>query len=154
MNAIPTLLLAASLSVASVQAEPLVDATNPDTLVQLVRGFGSATLEKDDYGDPLITGRINGSKYGVYFYGCEDGRDCNDVQFSAAWAGYDVSMNRINEWNKTKRYGKAYLDDDGDPNIELIVNLKYGVSRDNFDDTIDWWMLTMNEFEKYIAEGN
>ncbi|GAA0697622.1 YbjN domain-containing protein [Marinobacterium maritimum] len=152
MKAIPTMLLAAGLSVANVQAEPLVDATNPETLVQLVRGFGSATLEKDDYGDPLITGRIDGSKYGIYFYGCDNNRNCNDVQFSAAWSGYDVSMRRLNEWNKTKRYGKAYLDEDGDPNIELIVNLKYGVSRDNFDDTVDWWMLTMKEFKQYIDE--
>lgn len=64
--------------------------------------------------------------------------------------GYDVSIRDMNEWNSSKRYGKAYLDDDGDPNIEMTVNLKYGVGRDNFDDTIDWWMLTMKEFEQYI----
>lgn len=154
MKAIPIMLLAAGLSVTGVQAESLVDATDPEKLAQLVRGFGSATLEKDDYGDPLITGRINGSKYGIYFYGCDDNRDCKDVQFAAAWAGYDVSMAQINEWNRTKRYGKAYLDSDGDPNVELIVNLKYGVSRDNFDDTIDWWMLTMKEFEQFIDDAD
>jgi len=31
--------------------------------------------------------------------------------------------------------------------------LKYGVSSSNFDDTIDWWMLTMKEFEKYIQDN-
>jgi len=150
MKAIPILFVAAGLSVAHAQAESLVDATDPERIVQLMRGFGSSTLETDDYGDPLITGRVEGSKYGIYFYGCEENRSCKDIQFSAAWAGYDVSMHQINEWNKTKRYGKAYLDNDGDPAIEMSVNLTYGVSRDNFDDTIDWWTITMKEFESYI----
>jgi len=154
MKAIPILFIAAGLSVASAQAASLVDATDPERIVQLMRGFGSSTLESDDYGDPLITGRVEGSKYGIYFYGCKENRNCKDIQFSAAWAGYDISLHRINEWNKTKRYGKAYLDNDGDPAIELSVNLTYGVSRDNFDDTIDWWVITMKEFEKYIQSAN
>lgn len=152
MKATSILLLAAGLSVTTVQAAPLVDASNPDTIVQMMRGFGSATLESDEYGDPLITGRIDGNKYGIYFYNCEDNKDCENVQFSAAWAGYDVSMHQMNEWNKTQLYGTAYLDKDGDPSIDLTVNLKYGVSRENFDDTIDWWVLTIKEFEKYIDD--
>ncbi|MBA4503681.1 YbjN domain-containing protein [Marinobacterium marinum] len=152
MKAIPIMLLTAGLCAANVQAASQVDATDPQQILELAKGFGSATLEEDDYGDPLITGRINGSKYGIYFYGCDDNRDCTDIQFSAAWSGYDITLEQINDWNLNKRYGKAYLDDDGDPTVELIVNLKYGVSRDNLDDTIDWWKLTMTEFEQFIDE--
>ena len=148
------LLLAASLGAASLQAAPLVDATDPERIAQMIRGFGSATLETDDYGDPLISGRINGSKYGVYFYNCDDNRDCENIQFTAAWAGYDVSLRQMNEWNQSQLYGTAYLDEDGDPNIDLVVNLKHGVSHKNFDDTIDWWVLAMKEFEAYIAQDN
>lgn len=148
------LLLAASFSATSLQAAPLVAATDPEQIAQMIRGFGSATLETDEYGDPLITGRINGSKYGVYFYNCEDNSNCKTIQFSAAWAGYDVSLRQMNEWNQSQLYGTAYLDEDGDPNIDLVVNLRYGVSHKNFDDTIDWWVLAMKEFEAYIAQDN
>ena len=37
------------------------------------------------------------------------------------------------------RFGKAYLDLDGHPTIEMNVNLSKGVSRENLDDTLDWW---------------
>lgn len=150
MKAIPMLCLAAGLCAANVQAEALVNATDPERVMELVRGFGSATLEQDAYGDPKITGRIDGHKFNLYFYGCDDNRNCSDLQFAAAWAGQDVSLRRINEWNKTTRYGKAYLDSDGDPTLEMTVNLKYGVSRDNFDDTIDWWKLAMSEFVEHL----
>lgn len=152
MKAISTVLLAASLCAASVQAAPLVDATDPEVLLELAKGYGSATLKEDDYGDPLIVGRVEGNKYSIFFYGCEDNRDCDDILFSAAWSGYDITMRDMNDWNNEKRYGKAYLDNDGDPALELVANLKYGVSRRNLDDTIDWWALTMQEFEEYIDE--
>lgn len=151
MKTLPTLLLAGALGAAPLQAAPLVDASDPERLMQLARGFGSASLERDDYGDPLITGRIDGYKYGIYFYGCAQNRQCNDVQFAAAWGGHQVSWQTINDWNRTKRYGKAYLDQDGDPAIEMSVNLKYGVSRANFDDTLDWWVLTLKEFASHIG---
>jgi len=152
MKAISTLLLAAALGATNVQAASLVDATQPKQLLELAKGYGSASLEEDDFGDPLIVGRINGTRYSIYFYGCENNKDCDDVQFNAAWTGYDTSLRQMNTWNTNKRYGTAYLDDDGDPNIDLIVNLKYGVTRNNFDDTLDWWKLTMEEFAEYINE--
>ncbi|GAB0153733.1 MULTISPECIES: YbjN domain-containing protein [Marinobacterium] len=157
MKAASILLLAAGVgtmsNVTGVQASSLVEASDPEKIVQLARGFGSATLGTDDYGDPLITGRIDSNKYGIYFYNCEDNKDCENIVFSAAWADQPVSLQRINEWNETQLFGTAYLDEDGDPNIDMPVNLKYGVSSSNFDDTIDWWMLTMKEFEKYIQDN-
>lgn len=147
-----TLALTTLLTAGHVQAEQLVTATDPDHIAQLVRGFGSAVVEQDEYGDPLITGRIEGTKYGIYFYNCTDNADCKDIQFSTAWSDYDVSMAKINEWNRDMRFGKAYLDDDGDPNLDMVVNLRYGVSNDNFDDTIDWWRVIMNDFVEFIEK--
>ncbi|MBY5992484.1 YbjN domain-containing protein [Ferrimonas balearica] len=125
----------------------LVDATNPSEIMNLARGFGSASLDTDGEGDPMIVGRINGTRYVIYFYGCDDGRRCREIQFNAAWGGTGVTLTDINEWNETTRYGKAYLDGDGDPNIEFTVNLHKGVSRDNLEDTIDWWKVAMETFE-------
>ena len=47
-------------------ADSLIDATKPERLHEIARGFGSAELDKDSQGDPRITGRIEGTKYGIY----------------------------------------------------------------------------------------
>lgn len=153
MKLFTSLLLAASLATTSVQAAPLLDATDAERILQLARGFGSASLGEDDIGDPLITGRIEGSKYGIYFYGCDDNHhNCNELQFSAGWADVEVALSDINEWNKTRRFGKAYLDEENDPILEFSVNLEHGVTPDNFDSTLDWWASALKEFKEYIGE--
>ncbi|MBY6107138.1 YbjN domain-containing protein [Ferrimonas balearica] len=129
-------------------AQALVDGTEPEAILELARGYGSAELETDSEGDPMITGRINGTQYVVYFYGCEAGQSCREVQFVAAWAGTDMDMEGVNRWNEETRYGKAYIDHEGDPVLEFTVNLYKGVTRANLDDTIDWWKVAMTAFEE------
>jgi hypothetical protein len=50
------------------------------------------------------------------------------------------------DWNREKRFGKAYLDQDGDATVEMNVNLHGGVSLANLEATIDWWRLILDEF--------
>ena len=131
-------------------AEELIDAKKPEAILNIAKGFGSAKLGKDSEGDPLITGRIKGTRYGIYFYGCNsEGEDCDDIQFNAAWSGVKVSLKAVNRWNAKKRYGKAFIDSEGDPVIQMTVNLDYGVSADNLDDTFNWWTKALEDF---IAE--
>ena len=110
------------------------------------------TLSRDSGGDPMLTGKIQGTPYYVYFYGCDDANaNCSAVQFKA---GYDLAqglaLDQVNDWNRKMRFGKVYLDEEQDPFLELDVNLLYGVSDANFADTIDWWRVVMQEFEKHI----
>ena len=51
-------------------AADLVDATKPQELYEIARGWGSATLETDQEGDPVIRGRIEGVAYTIDFYNC------------------------------------------------------------------------------------
>ncbi len=128
------------------KAQELVDGSDPEVIRELIRGFGSATLGTDGIGDPMITARIEGNRFRVYFYDCENNRDCSAIQFQAGWATDGISNATITEWNNLKRFGKAYLDDENDPWLEMDVNLAYGVSRANLEDTIDWWRVALNAF--------
>lgn len=140
------------LAGASPALAQLVDATNPSRIYEIAKGFGSAELDKDSQGDPRITGRIDGTKYGIYFYGCSNGRDCDDIQFSAGWSGAKVTLDDVNRWNRQKRYGKAYLDRDGDPRLEMVVNIDYGVSSKNLEDSFSWWMKALKGFKEEILK--
>lgn len=136
-----------------VSADELIDATKPEAILNIAKGFGSAKLSKDSEGDPLITGRIRGTRYGIYFYGCDsEGADCDDIQFNAAWSNVKVSLEAINQWNAQKRYGKAFIDSEGDPVIQMTVNLDYGVSESNLDDTFNWWTKALDGFIEEVVE--
>lgn len=136
----------------SAQAATIIDASSPSAIAEAARGFGSASIETDNTGDPKITGRIDGNRYGIFFYGCSSGKNCKSVQFYAGWAGQKVSLAAINEWNKSKRYGRAYLDKDNDPMLEMDVNLHGGVTRDNLDNTIDNWATLVKTFKSQVIQ--
>ena len=132
-------------------AAQLVSAEEPEQILEIAKGFGSARLKTDSTGDPLIVGRINGTKYGIYFYGCnKQHKECDDIKFGAAWSGEAVSLKKINTWNRSKRFGTAYLDKDGDPNVDMAVNLDYGVTVDNLEDTFNFWSLILKSFRKEV----
>ena len=134
----------------SASASELIDATDPDEIVNIARGYGAATLGVDGVGDPQITGRIAGNAYSIFFYGCTEGRNCTNLQFSSGWITDRVDMDRINAWNRRNRFARAYLDDEDDPIIEMDVNMEFGVTRRNFDDTFGVWSAVLSAFAEFI----
>jgi len=76
-------------------AAQLVSAEEPEQILEIAKGFGSARLKTDSTGDPLIVGRINGTKYGIFFYGCnKQHKECDDIKFGAGWSGVAVSRSK------------------------------------------------------------
>ena len=133
-------------------ATEIISAENPEAILNIAKGFGSAKLEKDPGGDPLITGRIEGKVYIIVFDGCENGKKCDDIHFGAAWSGKKVSLNDINRWNRDKKFGTALLDTDGDPVLRMFVNIDFGVTEKNLEDTFDWWSKALSVFKKDVLK--
>jgi hypothetical protein len=145
-------ILVAALAVPGADAAhagEMIDATDPAGVLSIVRNFGDAALTKDGMGDPLIEGRIDGKEFVLYFYECEENRDCKSLMFFATWEAEDLTDEMMAEWNREKRFGKAYIDEDDRAAVEMNVNLHGGVTRDNLNDTLDWWRLVLVEFSDY-----
>jgi len=149
-SVIAVVCLSVIIATPATYASEIVSAENPEAILNIAKGFGSATLKKDSAGDPFIVGRIDGTKYGIVFYGCNNGKECDEIQFSAGWSGANASLDDINKWNSKKKYGKAYLDRDGDPRLDMMVNLDYGVTEKNLDDSFNWWTKVLGGFKKEI----
>lgn len=130
-------------------AEEIV-AGEPERIRDLASGFGSATLETDDTGDPMISGRISGYKYVMYFYGCEGSDTCKDIQLMASWTDTHANAGHMHQWNFENRFGTAFIDSDGDPTIQMSINLAYGVTRENLDDSMDWWRVVLTDFATFV----
>ncbi|MCB1482619.1 MAG: YbjN domain-containing protein [Rhodobiaceae bacterium] len=130
----------------------LIDAKNPEALVAIMRDLGyRTTLTTDSQGDPMIEAKVAGAPTTIFFYGCTDNKDCNQIQFRAAFnTGGKGSPAAMAEWNKNRLFGVASLDSEFDPVIEMAVNMRGGVSKENFEDTVDWWDVVLTQFKEHI----
>ncbi|TBW37052.1 YbjN domain-containing protein [Siculibacillus lacustris] len=124
-----------------------------EAIAAIARAYGEATVSKDKNGDPTIKVRSKGAGWTMSFYGCEKGTDCLSIEL---YHGFETdakpSPERINEWNRTKRWGKAYLDKDGDPNLNFDINLRGGVMRANLDSDIARWVDMIGDFKAFVAK--
>jgi hypothetical protein len=131
----------------------MVTAKDPDTVVKALQAGGyTVELAKDSTGDPMIRSTAPGHPFRILFYGCKAGSSCETVQFAA---GYDKkarsSLEAINDWNRTKRFGRAYIDADGDPFLLMDVDLDDGgVSSQLFADNLEFWASVRTAFELHI----
>lgn len=70
--------------------------------------------------------KINGFKTRLII---PDG-EASNIQFHTAFNDGSATPEKVNAWNRTKRYSRTYLDDDGDPHLELDLDLEGGVTRE------------------------
>ena len=147
-------IIAAFLALApfTASAQALVDASDVDVIASLIQEEGyRAVVSTDGVGDPMITSSANGYEFDVYFYGCTDGENCRDIQFSINLDVEDgMSLTSVQDFNLEKRWAKVYLDEESDPFLEMDYNMYGGVSVTNFNDTLDWWVIIMSEFLEYV----
>jgi hypothetical protein len=132
----------------------MVRAQDPQSLVKALTAAGyAAQLSTDKGGEPMITSAVNGTNFQIFFYNCTAHKDCATVQFNS---GYDLSsrmdVERINDWNTHNRFGRAFLDKDRDPILQMDVDLDDGgVSPALFIDNIEFWKSILADFEVAIG---
>ncbi len=51
------------------------------------------------------------------------------LQFFAYYKGGGVSLEQINQWNRTRRFSRSFLDEKGNPCLKLDLDLRGGVTR-------------------------
>ena len=146
-------LAAAVLWAAPAQAQ-MVRGQDPASVVSALQAAGyAAKLGTDKVGDPMITSGVNGTNFQIFFYNCVNHLNCATVQFHS---GYDlttpVALDQINSWNRSQRFGRAYLDKENDPILEMDLDLDDGgISPLLLIDNIEFWASILGNFEKHIG---
>lgn len=112
------------------QAE-VIERVSPDQIETILKARGYLVERKSTpEGKVYTTFQAMNLKHSVYYYGCDAAQNCDSVQM---YSGYSLNDNtgiaaRINEWNRTKRLSRAYLDQENDPCIETDLHLQGGVT--------------------------
>ncbi|MEM7508986.1 MAG: YbjN domain-containing protein [Pseudomonadota bacterium] len=133
----------------------LIDASDPQALTDIVARRGTGFWRRDGLRDPVIRAETAGQSWRVEFYGCSNGSNCTDLRFVAEFPSSEdelIEPDRIADWNTNQRFGKASIDEEGAAVLEMNLILAGGVTRQNFDLTLDWWLLALNQFQAEFAD--
>lgn len=147
--------VAAAIGWATPATAQMVKAQEPMTVLAAMQkaGYATAKLGIDKLGDPYIEAAVNGTTFQAFFYNCTDHKACATLQLHS---GYDLdktpTATLINSWNRTQRFGRAWLDDQGDPILEMDIDLDDGgMSSALFADNLEFWATIVAAFEKHIG---
>jgi hypothetical protein len=127
---------------------------DPGSVVRALQDGGyAAKLGVDKVGDPMITSGVGGTTFQIFFYNCTDHKACATIQFQSAYhVTPAVNLDAVNQWNRDKRFARAYLDHDNDPVLAMDVDLDDGgVTPLLFVDNIEFWESLLPDFEKRIG---
>ena len=153
MSTIRQTLLAAAFLVPSAGFAQQIVATDATSIANFFLDEGTEpSVETDSTGDPMIKVDYYGADFTIYFYGCDDGQNCQSIQF---YSGYrtdgGVRLSKINEWNADNRYAFSYISESGNARIEQDLYLgSGGVNSDDFAKIVGIWVRSVKEFEEHI----
>lgn len=132
----------------------LVCASKPQTIVDALLAAGyKARLTKDGEGDPKIESAANGYDFSIFFYDCQQGRNCASIQFQVSFADDGKNTPELaNEWNRSKRFLQMSVGKDNGLRVCYDVTTVGGLNSKNFADVIDWWAGMMGQLNRFFKE--
>jgi len=145
---------AALLTATPAQAE-LVTASDPQILKSILESRGwEATIVHNKGAAPYIQIQNGDLRFRMFLLNCVQNERCESVQYFLAFNdAKTISLDDLNEWNRTKRYARAYRDQEGDPVLEMDVNLgASGIPRPNVGISLNIWSFLMEDFRKFVID--
>lgn len=134
----------------------LVSPSTPQKIVEIVQSRGwPAELVTSRDNDPYIQSEYNGLKFLVLFMNCDSSHNkCKTLQYYLGFSdAKDTTLDQLNEWNKTKRFARAYRDDAGDPVLEMDLDVDFaGLPRENIGETLNTWATLMDSYHEFLFD--
>lgn len=126
--------------------DPEVDGYTDAELVQIFKDDGYSNIDLFQKG--AISVEIDGKTYVLINH--KDG----DLQGYYSIRGADISYGDINEWNRTKRLSRAYLDSDGDSVIESDLLSDGGLTKRRVTEFFKVFRISVGKFRTFIVQHN
>jgi hypothetical protein len=134
------------LSLASMADEKLQAAYSDEELVEILKDDGFRAVEIRE--DRVIDIKVDGQTHVLLIY--ED----NDLQLYYGLTGYVIPDSAINEWNKTRRLSRAYLDDDNDPILEADLLANAGMTPKQITEWLSVFVGSAQAFRQHLNEND
>lgn len=132
----------------------MICASDPTSVAAAVMKSGyQGLLSKDDLGDPKIDSAAAGYRFQLLFYGCDDHKACDSLQFHASFTPEPPRLAEFaNEWNGRKRFTQMAVNQKGEVRLTYDLATIGGINARNFADVMEWWTSMLGEFAKFDKE--
>lgn len=75
----------------------------------------------------------------------------NTITYRVAFTNNgSVTIDKVNTWNESKSYSRSYLDSDGDPVLELDIDLEGGVTLARIDDFFQTCLISLRAWVEEV----
>jgi len=148
-----TITALAAMSALPARAQNVVADLDRIAQVLAQAGYEPKLTKKDD--EEFIAAYLDGYEFLILPYGCnESKRECRSIQFFIAFdPPKSPSLEAMNLYARENRWGRIYLDRDGDPAIEFDLDLeKGGMSEELFLDNLSYWATAVQAYAQFVFE--
>ena len=128
----------------NVNAQEVLTQISPPALQKIFKDEGYS-FELDGDGD--IIWKIEGVR--ALVIRSENG---NQIAFRMSFKNENTTLAKINAWNKSKRFSRTYLDDDGDPVLQLDLELDGGITKERIVDYLKTCRISMAAWAKEVLQ--
>ena len=137
------LVAAFSMAAGAAQADDEIrKAYTDEELIEVLKNDGYRAVEQVE--DRVLSIRIDGYTHYLYIY------DDDDLQLYFGLTGYNVNADDMNEWNRTKRLSRAYIDDVNDPVLEADLLANAGFTVKQLSEWIAVFDTSAREFHMFV----
>lgn len=147
---------AAFVFAAAPSSAQVLDGSSPEEVMAVMEDYGlNVDIEYPEESEgPVLNSATENFMFQVSFEACDDdGTGCELIVFRCGF-GFEPEdrpdLETLNSWN-SELWGKAYMDENGNPWVALEVNIVGGITEDNMMDTLTWWDGMMFEFADFIG---
>ncbi|MEO0997785.1 MAG: YbjN domain-containing protein [Pseudomonadota bacterium] len=113
-------------------------------LVAILKAEGFAAA--DIFDERVIQIKVDGQAYYLNVY------NDDDLQMYYGVTGYSIPVAAMNEWNRTRRLSRAYIDDEGDPVIESDLLANAGYTERQLVEFVKVFIDVVDVFRDYLRE--
>lgn len=121
-----------------------------EEMFELMKAAGYDVSYDDDdepADDTLIVWLIKGTRATMFFYD-----DNKALQMYCVHTKANVDLDDVNEWNMSKRFSRAYLDEDDDPCLELDLDLAGGVTKARILDYLETCVVSVSTWRSTVIK--
>ena len=118
---------------------------SPVRMRSILQGMGFKFTEESNNGANSFHFQLDG--YNITLFD-----QTSDLQLYTGSPG-KVDVERVNEWNRNYRFGRAYVNENGNPVLEADLNLKGGVTREAVEIFIMQFETTLHSYGQILAFG-
>ncbi len=121
---------------------PLMQRYSDAELIQIIKNEGYNAVTK--LRDGAIKVKIDGMTYVIF------NKSDGDLQAYYGVGGVTISCEDINEWNRTKRLSRAYLDSDKEPVLESDLLANGGLTKKHVAEFFNVFIGSVKAFREFI----